>query len=106
MPGSGAMSYTNYKLTTKSNPYLGSILPDQTHSESSSHRYIMPMSKTRTVSRVKHSANNPLSAHGGRRKREINNVIREAHEMESNQDALLNNFNNEVNKVEKLFQEN
>ena len=32
MPGSGVMSYTNYKMTTKSNPYLGSILPPDTNS--------------------------------------------------------------------------
>lgn len=31
MPGSGVMSYTNYKMTTKSNPYLGSILPPETN---------------------------------------------------------------------------
>ena len=80
MPGSGAVSYTNYKLTTKSNPYLGSILPDtQPVSESASLKH-MPMSKARTVSHVKQ---NPMGLVGGRRKRELNNVIRKAHEMET-----------------------
>ena len=100
MPGSGAMSYTNYKLTTKSNPYLGSILPETSHMlVSSSHRF-MPVSKTRTVSRINQLIPGNFATQGGRRKREINNVIREAHEMEYNQEALLNNFNIEVQKVE------
>lgn len=83
MPGSGAVSYTNYKLTTKSNPYLGSILPDtQPVSESNSYKHF-PISKARTMSHVKQGAQNPLGLVGGRRKRELNNVIRKAHEMET-----------------------
>ena len=26
MPGSGALSFTNYKMTARSNPYLGQVL--------------------------------------------------------------------------------
>jgi len=82
MPGSGAVSYTNYKLTTKSNPYLGSILPDtQPVSESTSLKH-MPTSKARTMSHIKQGGANSLGM-GGRRKRELNNVIRKAHEMET-----------------------
>lgn len=106
MPGSGAVSYTNYKLTTKSNPYLGSILPEtQPVSESTSYKH-MPISKARTMSHVKQGAalQNPGFI-GGRRKRELNNVIRKAHEMETHQDVLYNKFQQEVEKVEQLLEE-
>lgn len=53
MPGSGIFSYTNYKMTTKSNPYLGSILPDSNIDMANSTKNMPLSNKGRTQSHAR-----------------------------------------------------
>lgn len=105
MPGSGIFSYTNYKMTTKSNPYLGSILPDSNMHDSANSWKHMPNSfKGRTQSHVKQLNHNFANAgSGGRRKREIKDVIRKANEMDNqpaNDTTVEGNLEFPINDVQ------
>ena len=75
MPGSGAISFTNYKMTTKSNPYLGVVPGHQSNDGSLLYAGLQ--------SRRSHSKNLQATKMVGRRKRELENVIEDAKQIEN-----------------------
>lgn len=99
MPGSGIFSYTNYKMTTKSNPYLGSILPESNIDTVNTWKHMPIGLKGRTQSHVNKINSNLMSnvgSGGGRRKREIKDVIRKANEMDASADNPPDEGNLEI----------